>query len=133
MEKNLILWACIFGMLAVGLGAFGAHGLKAIIDEHLLAIFHTGVRYQFYHCFAIFVAAWLYDKYSNKLFLKAGYCFVVGIFLFSGSLYLLACRFALGIEHWSFLGPLTPLGGFLFMIGWGILTWGVWNMNNRSS
>ena len=117
--KVLLQLAALFTMLAVALGAFGAHGLSSKLPPERLAIFETGVRYQFYHALAIFIAVLLFKWKSSGLLLNAGWSFVVGTVLFSGSLYLLATRDLLGIESWSrVLGPITPLGGLAFLIGW---------------
>lgn len=95
--------------LAVGLGAFGAHALKARLSPDMLAIFETGVRYQVYHALALLLLASLRGPS------KAVWCFTAGIALFSGSLYLLALT---GVRKW---GAVTPIGGVLFLAGWLIL------------
>lgn len=123
--KSLLLSAAIIAMLAVILGAFGAHSLKAHLSDSQLASFETGVRYQFYHSFGIFVAAILFGLYTVPQLKTAGWVFLVGIVLFSGSLYLLSCRDLLGIASWKWLGPVTPIGGLAFIIGWGLLAYGV--------
>lgn len=125
MNKKLIIIGAFTSMLAVIIGAFGAHGLKAILSTPQLNTFEIGVRYQFYHSFAILVAGLLYFHFPSKNIITAGWFFLVGILLFSGSLYLLACREVLGIEGWSFLGPLTPIGGIFFILGWGMIIVGV--------
>lgn len=114
----MIQVASLFAILAVALGAFGAHGLKKSIEINQLATFEIGVRYQFYHSLGIFLVAILSKEFKSKWLLRAGWLFVLGIFLFSGSLYLLACRELFHIEHWKWLGPLTPIGGTCFIIGW---------------
>lgn len=111
--------------LAVILGAFGAHGLKARISPEHLQIFETGVKYQFYHTFAIIVTALLLEKFNHAFTTYAAFSFIIGILLFSGSLYLLATRTLLGIENVSLIGPLTPIGGVFFILGWGLLALGV--------
>ena len=117
--KFFILCAAALAGLSVVLGAFGAHALKAKLTPDQLQVFETGVRYQMFHAIALFVVAWLIDKtYSVQ---AAGWFFIVGIFFFSGSLYLLANRELLHIETWKWLGPITPLGGLSFIIGWFIL------------
>jgi uncharacterized membrane protein YgdD (TMEM256/DUF423 family) len=98
-----------FMFLAVGLGAFGAHALKARLEPDMLAIFETGVRYQVYHALALLLLASLRGPS------KAGWCFTAGIALFSGSLYILALT---GVRRW---GAVTPVGGVLFLIGWLIM------------
>lgn len=98
-----------FMFLAVGLGAFGAHALKARLEPDMLVIFETGVRYQVYHALALLLLASLRGPS------KAAWCFTAGIALFSGSLYILALT---GVRKW---GAVTPIGGVLFLIGWLVL------------
>ena len=113
-------------MFAVIIGAFGAHGLEGKVTAAQISAYETGVQYHFYHTFAVFIAAWLAVHFKDSIFQKAGWFFIVGILFFSGSLYLLATRSLLGIENWAkILGPITPIGGTLFIIGWGILTYGI--------
>lgn len=107
-------------ILAVALGAFAAHGLKPNLTKYQISIFETGTRYHFYHTFGILIIALLADRLPQKRLNTIGWLFTTGIILFSGSLYLLATRDLLGIT-WSFLGPLTPIGGTLFIIGWTLL------------
>lgn len=121
MRKKLLLFGGLFALLAVILGAFGAHGLKALITTEQLQTFHTGVKYQFYHSFAlILMGLLLHLPYfvDNKFIHRAGFFFIIGIFLFSGSVYLLATRDVIGLTNWKWLGPITPLGGLTFIIGW---------------
>ncbi len=97
--------------LAVILGAFGAHALKTKLSTDNLQIFETAVRYQMYHSFALILVFILRDKLNPTLLNYSGAFFVAGIVLFSGSIYLLACREILGIEGWkNILGPITPIG-----------------------
>lgn len=119
--RGLLIAACLSGGLAVILGAFGAHGLKGKLTPEALASFDVGVRYQFIHALAIFAAVWLADRLGVRLPLTSGWFFVAGTVLFSGSIYLLATRGLLGIESWRWLGPVTPLGGLCFIIGWVLL------------
>lgn len=98
--------------LAVALGAFGAHALKARLSPELQAVWETGVRYQVYHALGLFVVAWLTTVTQSRLVPAAGWCFVAGTALFSGSLYVLSLS---GIR---WLGAITPLGGLLFLAGW---------------
>ncbi|MFK8102708.1 MAG: DUF423 domain-containing protein [Saprospiraceae bacterium] len=124
MKINFIKLAAVVGMLAVIFGAFGAHSLQDKISVESIKIFETGVRYHFYHCFAILFVGLYQQQFSttqDKLLRYAGWAFFLGILLFSGSLYLLACRSWFGIAHWKFLGPLTPIGGLCFIIGWVLL------------
>jgi len=102
----------------VALGAFAAHGLKTTLTPEMLATFETGVRYQMYHAFALFAAAWGFTRWQTRAFTLAGWLFVAGIVIFSGSLYLLAFTGA----RW--LGAVTPLGGLAFLAGWLCLVWG---------
>lgn len=106
------------GFLGVALGAFAAHSLKTTLDPAMLTVFETGVRYQMYHAFALFAAAWGFTHWRARAFAVAGGLFVVGIVLFSGSLYLLA------FTGTRWLGAITPLGGLAFLAGWLCLAGG---------
>ncbi len=116
-----IITASILGITAVILGAFGAHGLKPVISAESLEAYRTGVSYQFYHTFAILACGILYHITHNKAFLLASKFFLVGIILFSGSIYFLSTRQYTCIEELGFLGPITPLGGLTFIAGWVII------------
>ena len=121
MSKRFLQLAFVFALLAVVFGAFGAHALKKVLSEYQLGIFETGVRYQFYHAIAL-LAVFLLSNYLPVRFTRwAGICFIAGIFLFSGSLYLLACSDLIGLENKSIVGPMTPIGGLFFILGWGSL------------
>lgn len=113
---------CVFGGVAVLLGAFGAHGLRARLEPAALATFETGVRYQMYHALALLFVGFAMRQAALPLLRGAARCFVVGTVLFSGSLYLLATRTLLPFGDMRFLGPVTPLGGLLFLMGWALLT-----------
>src|SRR5438105_724862 len=109
--------------MAIAFGAMGAHFLKSKVEAGLLTFenlqtFETAVRYQIYHTLAMFGIIILKEKNSSHLLNFAAYCFIIGILFFSGSLYLLSLRTMLGIEHWHWLGPITPLGGLFFITGW---------------
>lgn len=117
MNKRIILTAASFAVLAVILGAFGAHGLKNIIASNQLETWQKGVEYQFYHTFAILYLS-TFARYKNKLIALSFLFFTLGILLFSGSLYLLAIKDAYGLSFAQFLGPVTPIGGLCFIIGW---------------
>ena len=123
-SNRFIFIAALFGAAAVGIGAFGAHGLKNLILPERIEIFKTGVNYHFYHTFALLITGILYQRRRLRLLNWSANCFIIGIWLFSGSLYLLATRSVLGIESWTFLGPLTPLGGIFFIVGWIMLALG---------
>ena len=120
MNKRIILTASFFGVVAVLLGAFGAHGLKAVIDQSSIDIWQKGVEYQFYHTFALLYLS-TFARYRNKLINIAYFCFTFGIVLFSGSLYLLATRSILKLDFINLIGPITPIGGLLFVLGWIML------------
>jgi len=120
MNKRIILTASFFGAIAVLLGAFGAHGLKATIDASSLEIWQKGVEYKFYHTFALLYLS-TFARYRNKLINIAYFCFTFGIILFSGSLFLLATRSILNIPFVELIGPITPIGGLLFVLGWIML------------
>ncbi|MCC6411511.1 MAG: DUF423 domain-containing protein [Saprospiraceae bacterium] len=120
----LIRLAAAMGAAAVAIGAFGAHGLKPKLDAYQLGIFEKGVQYHFYHSLALLGAAVLLQiQPGNPYFKWAGFLFVAGILLFSGSLYLLATRNLLPFSV-SWAGPITPLGGLCFIAGWLLLFWG---------
>ena len=117
MNKSVVITAAIFGVLAVITGAFGAHALKALLSPAQLEIWNTGVQYNFYHVFALLFLSTL--KVKSSWLTAAYYLFTIGIVFFSGSLYLLACRDVLHLESVvKVIGPITPLGGLLFIIGW---------------
>lgn len=103
------------GMLAVLLGAFAAHGLENLVDAKMLQRFHTGVEYQFYHALALILINFIYIKINNKYICYAGYAFLLGIVLFSGSLYVYVLT---GIKA---VVMLTPVGGLSFALGWLLL------------
>jgi len=117
MNKQIIITASVFGMLAVIAGAFGAHGLKAYLTPQQLEVWHTAVQYQFYHVFALLFLS-TFARSKNSLITASYYFFTFGIILFSGSLYL-SC--AADIMKWDLptaIFLITPLGGLLFIIGW---------------
>ena len=106
------------GALAVALGAFGAHALKRVASEAVVNIFETGVRYQFYHVFALALAGILFRDFSNKWMLWAGNLFLTGIIFFSGSLYILTWLKASSKQGLDWVGIITPFGGIAFIAGW---------------
>lgn len=116
MNKRIILTAAFLGALAVILGAFGAHSLKNLISPSALEIWQKGVEYQFYHVFALLYLS-TFARYKNKLIGLAYLFFTLGIVLFSGSLYLLALKDAYHLAV-NFIGPVTPIGGLCFILGW---------------
>ena len=121
-QASLLRLTALLGMLSVGLGAFGAHGLRRLVEPEQLVTFETAVRYQFYHTLALGVVAALYaSPYVNVRRLRQVVgCWLAGLLLFSGSLYLLSLREVHGLPV-AFLGPITPVGGLLLIAGWGLL------------
>lgn len=116
MNKKIIVTASIFGIIAVILGAFGAHGLKSQISVSDLDNWKTGVNYQFYHIFALLYLSTI-SRFRDGFINLAYYAFTGGIIFFSGSLYLLATRSITGLGT-GILGPITPIGGLMFILGW---------------
>lgn len=113
MERLFFALAAILGGLAVALGAFGAHALEGRVEARLLEVFETGVRYQFYHALALIAVVVAISHWPNSnLPIIAGWLFVAGIVIFSGSLYLMTFT---GIR---WLGAITPIGGVAFIAGW---------------
>lgn len=106
----------IFAMGAVAAGAFGAHALKTRLTPELIEVFETGARYQMYHALGLFVVAWASNLCAARPAMLAGWFFVAGIVLFSGSLY------ALALTGVRLLGAVTPFGGLSFLVGWACLT-----------
>ena len=120
MRKTFLRLGSLFAMLAVMLGAFGAHGLQEVILPERMITYETGVRYQFYHALAIVMIGTLY-YFGKKSFLRyAGWSFIAGILCFSGSLYLLSLSDILEVPA-EILGPITPIGGTFFIAGWVLL------------
>jgi uncharacterized membrane protein YgdD (TMEM256/DUF423 family) len=116
MHRNFLLMGAILGFLGVAFGAFGAHGLRSRLSPDMLAVFETGVRYQMYHVFALLVvAAAIGHAGKARLLMFAGWSFVAGILIFSGSLY------ALALTGVTTFGAVTPIGGLGFLIGWACL------------
>lgn len=113
MDKTFFLLGSIAAGIAVALGAFGAHALKTRLSPELLQTFETGVRYHMYHALALFAVAFAISKWPASSWpVAAGWLFVIGIVVFSGSLYLLA------VSGVKWLGAITPIGGVAFIAGW---------------
>ena len=112
LDRTFFLAGTVSAFVAVALGAFAAHGLKARLAPELLAVFETGVRYQMYHALALLAVAWACTRWPGSLVSAGGWLFVAGTLLFSGSLYVLALT---GVR---WLGAITPLGGLAFLAGW---------------
>ena len=121
MQKTFLVIGIILAGLAVILGAFGAHGLKKIVGPETVSTYQTGVQYQMYHAFALIIVALLYNHISGSSLNYAGFFFIIGIVLFSGSLYLLASLKAMDKVGLSGIGIITPIGGLFFILGWIML------------
>jgi uncharacterized membrane protein YgdD (TMEM256/DUF423 family) len=115
MDRTFLFVGAVMGFVGVALGAFGAHGLRGRLSPEMLAIFETGVRYHMYHSLALILTALVMGRMAGWLLAAAGWCFVAGIVLFSGSLY------ALALSGVTILGAITPLGGLAFLAGWACL------------
>lgn len=125
MQKTYLIIGAVCGALAVAFGAFGAHGLKQIVNEDTVNIFDTGVRYQFYHTFALLAVGILYQFFPTKYISTAGLFFLIGILLFSGSLYLMTAFRAMDKIFPRPIGIITPVGGLFFIAGWVSLLIGI--------
>lgn len=118
MAKTLLLLASVAGLLAVALGAFGAHGLRDRLSPELMSAYQTGVQYHFYHALALLgVAVLMAVRPEWRGLALSGWLFVAGMLLFSGSLYLLA------LTGTRWLGAVTPIGGALLLLAWATLAW----------
>ena len=120
MDRLFFLIGVVSAFVGVAAGAFGAHGLRDRLSAEMLAIFEVGVRYQMYHAFALIAAAWAQARWPGALPTTAGWLFVAGTIIFSGSLYLLS----LTGQRW--LGAVTPIGGLAFLAGWLCLAGACW-------
>lgn len=125
MSKRSLALIGFLGALAVGLGAFGAHGLKNQLASGLLTIdqlngFDTGVKYQMYHTLAMLLVYLLSQQKWNRYYKLSWYFFLTGIVLFSGSLYFLTTRNLYNADFLKALGPVTPIGGLFFLLGWAM-------------
>jgi uncharacterized membrane protein YgdD (TMEM256/DUF423 family) len=117
MDRTFLLAGAVAGLVAVAFGAFGAHGLRGRLTPEMLAVFETGVRYHMYHALALLLVAALSRDvaHGGRAIAAAGWLFISGIVLFSGSLYLLA------VTGVTVLGAITPIGGVAFLAGWALL------------
>lgn len=121
MDRLFFILGTVLGGLSVAIGAFGAHGLRDRVDASLLANFETGARYHMYHALALIAVAWAAQRWpTSSLPMIAGWLFVAGIVLFSGSLYAMA----LTGQRW--LGAVTPFGGVAFIAAWALLAYLAW-------
>ncbi len=122
MDKIFLLFAALFGTTAVGLGAFASHGLRGQLSDRLLNTFQTGVEYQMYHAIALLGVGILARLWPSSAFNVAGGLFIVGVLLFSCSLY------GLALGGPRILGPITPIGGVCFIGGWITLAVACWRL-----
>ncbi len=118
--RTFFILGSLFSLLAVALGAFAAHILKERLSPDMFNIYEVGVRYHFFHALALFVVAFGLSKSPEANFSPAGWLFVAGILLFSGSLYILS------LTGTKSLGIITPFGGLCFLAGWLWLAWTAW-------
>jgi uncharacterized membrane protein YgdD (TMEM256/DUF423 family) len=124
MEQTFAVLGALSAFIAVAAGAFGAHGLRQRLSSDMLAVFDIAVRYQMYHALALLAVSWAHTRWPGPALHLAGYAFLAGTILFSGSLYLLSLT---GVR---WLGAITPLGGVGFLIGWLALAWAAWKYGN---
>jgi len=132
MHKKFVTTGALLGAIAVALGAFGAHGLKKIVPAETVQTFQTGVQYQMYHALALLLTGLLYEKCFQKFARIAGVLFLIGVILFSGSLYLLTAGKAAEIASFDRSGILTPFGGIAFIAGWLFLFLAAMKKSERS-
>jgi uncharacterized membrane protein YgdD (TMEM256/DUF423 family) len=125
MSQKFGYVGAVLAGLSVAAGAFGAHSLKGIISVDMLVVFETAVRYQMYHALALLVVSGMLKHVPERGLRVAGWCFVAGIALFSGSLYVVA----LTSTRW--IGAITPLGGVAFLAGWMTLAWNLWQQKGK--
>lgn len=124
-SRRLIMIGCIVAGVGVAAGAFGAHMLKTILEPPMLAAYDTATRYQMYHAFGMVLVGMAIRVYDDRRLAIAGWLFAMGMLLFCGSLY------GIALAGLKWLGPVTPLGGLTFILGWGILGWRVWKGVSR--
>jgi uncharacterized membrane protein YgdD (TMEM256/DUF423 family) len=117
-NKTFLVIGAIFGLFAVLIGAFGAHSISEMVTPEILQVYETGVRYQFYHAFALLILGIIGNRCPARLATWAGGLFSFGIVLFSGSLYLITAIYAANMAVPLAVGLLTPLGGLLLICGW---------------
>lgn len=118
MQKIFLIIGSILGGLSVALGAFGAHGLKKLVPPETVATYQTGVQYQMYHALALLLIGVLADRLYSSYLGWAGFLFLGGVVLFSGSLYLIVSMYAMNKAVPTGIGIITPIGGLLFIAGW---------------
>src|SRR6201989_1473795 len=123
MDRTFFLIGALAACVGVAAGAFGAHGLKERLSAEMLAIFETGVRYQMYHAFALIASAWAASRWPGTWTSAAGWLFVAGTLIFSGSLY------ALSLTGIRWLGAITPIGGLALLPRWVLLAGARWGQH----
>lgn len=126
MNKQFLIFASAAGAIAVVAGAMLAHQLKQRMPGPAVEVYETAVRYHFYHVFALLACGILSDRFHGPWMIRAGNCFIAGILLFSGSLYIISALLTSSHSVPTALGILTPLGGFAFILGWIFLGIAVW-------
>jgi len=129
MHKTYLWTGALTGAIAVSLGAFGAHALKQIVPPDTVSTFQTGVQYQMYHSLALLATGIIYERYPVKFIKWAGICFILGIVLFSGSLYFLTLLKATATVGLQGVGIITPFGGLFFIAAWLFLLFGIARKN----
>lgn len=131
MRKTFLRLGSLMALLAVALGAFGAHTLEDILSTSDLNAYEIGVRYQFYHALGVLAVGIIMYFRKTPMLARAGWLFIGGVALFSGSLYLLSVSDILNIPRY-FLGPITPIGGIMLMLGWAALIWSTFEESSRT-
>ena len=120
MERIFFTIGSILAFLGVAAGAFGAHGLRGRVSPELIDVFETAARYHIYHALGLLAVAWAVSRWPGTATTAAGWLFLAGVVLFSGSLYLMT------FTGMRWLGAITPLGGVAFLAGWAALAWAAW-------
>ena len=118
--RLFLLLGALSGFTGVVLGAFAAHSLRGQLTDEMMNVFEVGVRYQLYHALGLLAVALALDRWPRGEFSVAGWCFVFGTVVFSGTLY------ALSLSGVRWLGAVTPIGGLAFLLGWLSIAWGAW-------
>lgn len=118
--RRLMAIGCVVAGVGVAAGAFGAHMLKTLLEPPMLAAYDTGTRYQMYHAFGMILSGMGASVFKDHRLVKAGWFFAAGLVMFCGSLY------GMALLEWRWLGPITPIGGLTFIVGWLLLAWRTW-------